>query len=136
MEDSGGSRCSSSVGVGGKVSEPNISHDFWDWRSSFSDIGGGHGRKAVLMASTLSSPGMVHVPRSSVLREQECLKLSDNCSDRAQSSKAMLKWSGTGSLPLIAGNEELLVPRRNSEVSLLIFFYFFHLLTYICTTFK
>ena len=29
----------------------------------------------------------------------------------------MLKWSGTGSLPLIAGNEELLVPRRNSEVS-------------------
>ena len=46
------------------------------------------------------------------------LQITDNCnSDRAQSSKAMLKWSGTGSLPLIAGNEELLVPRRNSEVS-------------------
>ena len=44
-------------------------------------------------------------------------QLTDNFSDRAQSSKAMLKWSGTGSLPLIAGNEELLVPRRNSEVS-------------------
>ena len=66
----------------------------------------------------------VHITHSSTFQ------LTDNFSDRAQSSKAMLKWSGTGSLPLIAGNEELLVPRRNSEVSL---FFFTYLLT---TTFN
>jgi len=106
---------SGDIGSGGNESETNLvgnSQDFWDWRSSFSDIG--RGRK-VLLASNLSSPGMIHIPRSSIL-QQESLQLTDNCnSDRAHSSKTMLKWSGTGSLPLIAGNEELLVPRRNSE---------------------
>ena len=68
---------SGSVGDGVNESEKNIvtsSQDFWDWRSSFSDIGGG---QKVLLASTLSSPGMIHIPRNTVL-QQESLQVKLN----------------------------------------------------------
>ena len=41
---------------------------------------------------------------------------SQNCDVDDLSSKAMLKWSATGSLPIIVTSGENLVPRRNSEV--------------------
>ena len=78
----------------------------WDW-----PIQGPYTRKGLYTRNEISVYNYIS---PTLIRFQ----LTDNFSDRAQSSKAMLNWSGTGSLPLIAGNEELLVPRRNSEVSL------------------
>ena len=89
-----------------------------EWRSSFSGLGS-QGQKVLL--STMSSPEAMsnrRVQISKILSDdlKSDKSQSQNCDVDDLSSKAMLKWSATGSLPIIVTSGENLVPRRNSEV--------------------
>ena len=104
---------------------PKNPQESWEWRSSFSDIGttsnGSESRKALLL-STLSSPATschtiqvsskLFTPRSHHLVTAKGRNTKQISSDEASSDAAtrgangdcsLLKWSATGSLPIIGG---------------------------------
>ena len=111
--------CPAETNLGG----PKNPQESWEWRSSFSDIGttsnGSESRKALLL-STLSSPATsCHtIQVSSKLLPRSHLKAAakgrntkqistdaDGDATRASNGEdcSLLKWSATGSLPIIGG---------------------------------
>ena len=102
----------------------------WEWHSSFSDIGASGGGQRVLL-STLSSPATscrtIQPSSSKLVRGDSVPKQASNdaataaaggvqgcLSSRAQ-AEGLLKWSATGSLPII-GPSSAENRRKRSQV--------------------